>query len=58
MSPQARCCEERGGNETRTRLQSAAQHQEVAEKSSLQTDCIQNEGTGANRCRRSLESVK
>lgn len=37
MSSRARCCEERGGNETRTRLQSVAQHQEVTEKSSLQT---------------------
>lgn len=36
MSSQARCWEERGGNET-TRLQSVAQHQEVMEKSSLQT---------------------
>lgn len=37
VGSQARCCEERGGNETRTRLQSVARHQDVTEKSSTQT---------------------
>lgn len=37
MSSQARCCEERGDNETRTMFYSLARHQEVTEKSSLLT---------------------
>lgn len=54
MSSQARCCEERDDRASKRRTAPGSN----GEIQPTNFDCIENEGTCANRCRRSLESVK